>query len=245
MIKRDFIHIVLVLFSFAALPSLAQDSLSVTDTAEVVEDLVLPRGSYLYSSTMSFTVPNPIGSTIFKNNFLGIYQITGALKLSLFKGFRIGVDFSNAQFKIDKNIIRDYNINVSKSYNPRIIMFTAAVSLGNQIYLGENNRLILAADVSVGQTYAKFSSFSCKDSLSAITLTDFKSWYGKTSLSLYFLMEKNWGLGPTISYTIINRSLMADEICLDDWTKTDPSANQNNLQHINFGFVVYYSFSQK
>lgn len=238
-------YIVTAFFTLATFSSFAQDSVAVADTNEVVEDLTLPKVDYLYHSSLSFTVPNPISNNTFKNTFLGIYQIRGAVKLDLFKGIRIGVNFSNAQFKIDKNIIRDYNINVSKSYNPRISVYSAAVSLGGTFYVGEKNRIIIDTDVSVGQNYATFNSFSCKDSTKTMRLSDFKSIYGEVTVNLYFLMETNWGLGPSISYTLMDRSLSANELCLEDWTKSKSSGNQNNLQYLNFGFVAYYSFFRK
>lgn len=215
------------------------------DSIIEIEDLTLPRENYLFNSSLSFSIPTPTSNKAFRKSIVGIYQVNGGLDLVVVNGFFVGVNFSSAKFKVDKDIIKDYNIYVNKNYNPRINIYNAAVSVGVNYYLGEKNKMKFETRLSVGQNYSKFLGFKSKSLSNPVSLTDFKSVYGEAVLNLFFLMEPNWGIGPTIGYSLISRSFDPYALSLDDWTSISAGSEIGSIQYLNFGFAVYYNFFKK
>lgn len=236
---KGYKYLFLFLLSLIALYTKAQDSVPSSDTA-VIESQILPKANNLFSSRLSFTVPNPTGNKAFVKSFVGIYQVNASMNMALYKGVFIGVAFSNALLQVDKNVIP----NKTYAKQPFMNTYNASVKIGSDWYIGENNRIIFSADVSVGQSFVKYSAFVCKDPAKNIATTDFKSPYGSAEVSMIFLVEPNWGIGPTISYSLISRSFDPYELCLEDWT-TYSKANSGATQYLNFGFVCYFNFFRK
>lgn len=236
---KGYKYLFLFILSLAALYSKAQDSIPSSDTA-VIESLVLPKANNLFSSRLSFTVPNPTANKAFVKSFVGIYQVNASMNMALYKGVFIGVAFSNALLQVDKNVIP----NKTYAKQPFMNTYSASVKIGSDWYIGENNRIIFSADVSVGQSFVKYSAFVCKDPTKNIVTTDFKSPYGSAEVSMIFLVEPNWGIGPTISYSLINRSFDPYELCLEDWASYGTSKS-GATQYLNFGFVCYFNFFRK
>lgn len=236
---KGYKYLFLLIFTLVTFVSKAQDSIPSADSV-VIESQILPKANNLFSSRLSFTVPNPTGNKAFNKSFVGIYQLNGSMNMSLYKGIFVGVTFSNALLQIDKNVIP----NKTYAKQPFMNTYTAAVKLGSDWYVGENNRMIFSADVSVGQSFVKYSAFVCKDPAKNIKLTDFKSLYGATEISMIFLVEPNWGIGPIISYSLIKRSFDPYELCLEEW-KSYGTSNSGATQYLSFGFVAYFNFFKK
>src|ERR1019366_6665991 len=215
------------------LVSLAQDTIPLTDTSIAPTNPILPKTNNLFSARLSFTSPNPISNKAFNKSFVGIYQVDGSMNMSLYKGIYVGVAFSYASLKINKNLTGAmYNVGLTPAQtneaNASMSIYNAAIKIGGDFYIGEKNRMILSPAISVGQSYVKYSSFVCKDSAKHIQITDFKSPYVQTDISMIFLIEPNWGIGPTISYSLIKRNFDPTELCLEDWgvNKSNSSATQ-------------------
>lgn len=236
---KGYKYLFIFIISLTALLSKAQDSIPSSDTA-VIESQILPKANNLFSTRLSFTVPNPTSNKAFVKSFVGIYQINGSMNMALYKGVFIGVTFSNALFQVSKNVIP----NKTYAKQPFVNTYNAAVKIGGDWYIGENNRIIFSADVSVGQSFVRYSAFVCKDPSKNIEITGFKSPYGATEVSMIFLVEPNWGIGPTISYSLINRSFDPYELCLEDWASYSKS-NPGATQYLSFGFVCYFNFFRK
>jgi hypothetical protein len=233
-------YLFLLVFTMSASLSIAQDEIPSTDTSAIVTNVILPKANNLFSTRGSFTVPNPISNKAFKKSFIGIYQVNGCLNLALYKGLFIGVVFSDALFQIDKNIIP----NKTYAKQPYMNVYNAGIKVGGDFYIGEKNRIIFSADVSVGQSYVKYSSFSCKDATKKIAVTDYKSPFVGSEISMIFLVEPNWGIGPTIGYSLIKRSFNPYDLCLDDWSGYSQNSS-GATQYFNFGFICHYSFGKK
>lgn len=237
--NKGYTYLFLLIFTWSALLSEAQDSIPSADTT-VIESQILPKANNLFSSRLSFTVPNPTANKAFVKSFVGIYQVNASMNMALYKGVFIGVAFSNALLQIDKNVIP----NKTYAKQPFMNTYNAAVKIGFDRYIGENNRIIFSADVSVGQSFVKYSAFVCKDPAKNIENTDYKSPYGSTEVSMIFLVEPNWGIGPTFSYGLINRSFDPYALCLDDW-RSYSTTNSGATQYLSFGFVCYFNFFRK
>lgn len=232
-------YLFLLLIFAGSLNTKAQDTITSTDTS-AVESLIIPKANNLFSARLSFSVPNPTGNKAFTKSFIGIYQMNGSMNMALYKGVFIGVAFSNTLLQISKNVIP----NKTYAKQPFMNVYNAAVQIGSDWYIGENNRILFSADISVGQSFVKYSAFVCKDPTKNIAVTDFKSPFVASDLSYIFLVEPNWGIGPTVSYTLIKQSFDPYELCLDDWSSYSKS-NAGATQYLSFGFVCYYNFFKK
>lgn len=222
-----------------------QETESATNTIEKDEPLVFPRIDYLFSSQFLLTVPNPVANKAFRKTFVGIYEVGGSITLSVFKNIFIGATFSNLAFKVDNAVIQEYRpvINI-KETTPRVIIYNAAVSVGADFRLGVSNRIIFSTTLSAGQSYVKYNDFICKDPGKSVAITDFKAPYFGATASLCFLVQPNWGIGPTLGYSIVQQQFDPHALCLDDW-ESYPATNEGVTQYIKFGFVVYYNFFPK
>lgn len=207
------------------------------DTSLAIDpNIILPKANNLFNTKFSFLVPNPTANASFNKSMIGIYQVNGSLNLSLYKALTVGVVFGTGNFKIDRNIIRDYNAHMN--------FYNAGVRLGTDVVFGEKNRKMFAADVAVGQTYVNYSSFVCKTPGKKMDLTDFKSPFLEIGSHLIFLIESNWGLGITLDYTLFQKTFDPYELCLDDWGSFSKT-NKGPTQYFSFGFTGHYSFLAK
>lgn len=236
---KGYKYLFFLLLSLVTLFSKAQDTVPSADTA-IIESQILPKSNNLFSPRLSFSVPNPTSNKAFVKSFVGIYQINGSMNMALYKGVFVGVSFSNALLQVSKNVIP----NKTYAKQPFVNTYNAAVKIGADWYLGENNRIVFSADLSVGQSFVRYSAFVSKDPAKNIEITGFKSPYGATEVSMIFLVEPNWGIGPTLSYSLINRKFDPYELCLDEWQSYGKS-NTGTIQYLSFGFVAYFNFYRK
>lgn len=237
--KQGYKYLVVLVLSTSMLTSKAQEGNPTNDTA-VAESLVFPKENNLFNAKLSFTVPNATANKSFSKSVTGIYQVNGGLNLMLKKNFFIGVTFSDALFQISKTIIP----NKTYAKQPFINFYNAAVKVGSDFYLGDNNRVIMSTAISVGQSFVKYSAFACKNPAKKIALTDFKSPYAEVEVSTIFLAEPNWGIGPTLSYSLIQRTFDPYELCLEEWSSYSKT-NKGPTQYLSFGFICYYTFMKK
>jgi hypothetical protein len=191
---------------------------------------------YLFSPRVSVTVPHPIGNKSFKKCFVGIYEISAGINLMLYKGFFIGVTGKDGLLKITENRIADYNADMH--------IDNAAVKIGSDFYIGEKNKVILSAALSLGKNRTKYAGIICKDPSKKPMITSYTTTYFEPEVNLFFLVEPNFGVGATVSYSIFNRNFDPYELCLNDWTRFDTN-NTGLTQYFSFGFGFYYSLVRK
>ncbi len=206
--------------------------LSLTPT----ESLPNTKQYYLWSPRVSIAVPHPTGNKSFKKCFVGIYELTGGLNLMLYKGFFIGVSGKEALLKITENKIPDYNANMR--------IDNAALKIGGDFYVGEKNRIILALAISGGKSWTKYEGFVCKDINKKPMITSYTTNYIEPEVNLFFLVESNFGIGATISYSLFNTNFDPYELCLNDWASFDKK-NAGQTQYLSFGLCFYYSLVNK
>ena len=211
-----------VLFSLAVL---AQD-----------ETPSLPKQYYILSPRVSVTVPHPMTNKAFKKCFVGIYEISGGLNFMYYKGLFIGATYKNALLKITGNKIA--NFDVSMKIN------NVASKLGVDSYLGDNNRVVFSTAVSVGQNWTRYSGLHTKDQTKRPALTAYKSIVVEPEINLFFLVESNFGIGATVSYSIFGKNFDPYELALNDWT-TFQNVKPGSTSYLSFGFGFYYSLIAK
>jgi hypothetical protein len=238
--KQIFKYLFSILFILISLGLTAQEDSTATDTSAINTNLIQPRANDLFTTRLSFTVPNPSNNSAFRKSFIGIYQANISMNMALYKSSYIGVTFSNALLQVDKNVIP----NITYAKQPHVNFYNAAVKLGGDFHVGDKNRLILSVDVAVGLSFIRFSNFAPKDHTKTIAETNFKSPYAELGLGMVFLVEPHWGFGPTVGYTLIQRMFNPYELYLNDWSGYNNS-NSGATQYFSFGFVCHYSFFAK
>ncbi len=212
---------------------LAQD---VTPIALADETKALKKKYYLFSPRVSITVPHPIANTSFKRSFVGIYEVSGGLNVMLYQGLFIGATYKNAELKISQK-------NIS-NYDALMAINNVAVKVGGDWYVGDKNRIIYSMAVSGGKNWTKFPHLMRKLPNERPATTSYSTTYIEPEANLFFLVESNFGIGATISYTIFNRIFDPYELSLNEWAAYDKNS-PGVTQYLSFGFGFYYSFLKK
>lgn len=199
----------------------------------------LKKEQYWFSPHASVTVPNPMNNTAFKKNFAGVFQVNAGLDINIFKGVFVGAEYANATLKIT-GLIGTQNFH----YSPLMKINNAGIRVGGKTFIGAKNRIIYSASVLVGQNWTHYTDLRCKDSTVAPPLTKYTTSFIQPEMSLYFLVESNFAIGATISYSIYRKHFDPYEICLNE-IKPVGKVGAGTTQTLNFGFTVCYSFLKK
>ena len=195
-----------------------------------------PKQYYIMSPRVSVTVPHPMANSSFKKCFVGIYEVSGGMNFYLHKGIFLGVTGKNGLLKITENKIADYNASLSIN--------NIGGKLGGDVYIGEKNKVIYSLSVSAGKNWAKYSGLVSKDPNNPPALTTYSCSYVEPETNLFFLIESNFGIGVTVSYSIFSKNFDPYELRLNDWTSFGKD-NTGSTQYLSFGFGFYYSLIQK
>lgn len=222
-----------MLFSFTLL---AQDEPLIPSISQGNETPSLPKQYYYLSPRVSVTVPHPMTNKAFRKCFVGIYEITGGLNIMYYKGLFIGASYKNALLKITENKIANFEASMKLN--------NVALKLGTDSYLGEKNRVVFSSAVSVGQNWTRYSGLHTKDQTKHPALTEYKSIFVEPEINLFFLVESNFGIGATISYSIFDKNFDPYELALTDWTSFQ-NIKAGSTSYLSFGFGFYYSLIAK
>jgi hypothetical protein len=213
----------------------AQEDEAPVQTVQEEERPPAPKRYYVFSPRVSVTVPHPIGNASFKQSFVGIYEASAGLNLYLFKGVFIGATYKNGLLKITENKIADFNASMYVN--------NAGGRIGADMYLGDRNRVIYSASVTVGQNWTRYTGLVAKDA-SKIIPASYTCTYYEPEMSIFFLIESNFGIGGTVGYSVFNKNFDPYELSLNDWTQFSKNV-AGNTQYISFGFGFYYSLLAK
>lgn len=224
-----------LLFLFFLCPCIIQAQDEGLTTIPLSDIPSAPKQYYVFSPRVSVTVPHPMANKSFKKSFVGIYEISGGLNIMFYKGIFIGATYKNGLLKITENKIADYN---AKMYINNV-----GLKVGGDAYVGEKNRIIFSAAIAAGQNWTRYSGLISKDPLKVIP-TKFSMTYVEPELNLFFLIEANFGIGATLSYSIFAKNFDPYELSLNDYTQFNKDAN-GATQYLSFGFGFYYSLLKK
>lgn len=177
-----------------------------------------------------------MGNKAFKKCFVGVYEFSGGLNIYYYKGLFIGGTYKNGLLRITENKIADYNASLNIN--------NFGLKVGTDFYLGEKNKIIFSAAITGGQNYAKYSGIVCKEGSKVPKINGYTVSYLEPEMNLYFLVEPNFGIGATISYSVFNTEFNPYDLCLDDWTSFSKE-NPGRTQYLSFGFGFYYSLIKK
>lgn len=239
MLTRISIYITSILLVFISFATQAQDE---DDTVALdfinTDDVIMPRAKkyYLFSPRVSLTVPHPVGSAAFKKSFIGIYELNAGLNLYFFKGFYAGATFKNNRLNINQKEIKDYNASMH--------MNGAAVKVGSDFYLNENNTILLSTSFAAGQNTTNFNSLVCKDLNNTPAITSYKTIYYEPEVALFLFLEPNFAIGITTLYNSSNKIFDPYELCLNEWGSF-AKTNTSRTNYISFGFGFYYGFTTR
>lgn len=202
----------------------------------VLEDApVVPKRYYVFSPRVSVTVPHPMANASFKKSFVGIYEASAGLNVYFFRGLFLGGMYKNGLLKITENKIADYNASMSIN--------NVGGKIGTDLYVGEKNRVIFSASLTLGQNWTKYSGLVSKEPGRVIP-DSYTTRYVEPEMNLFFLIESNFGIGATVSYSVFKKNFDPYELALNDWTQFSRN-NSGSTQYLSFGFGFYYSLWQK
>ncbi|MES2592677.1 MAG: hypothetical protein V4608_12400 [Bacteroidota bacterium] len=232
-----FKYVLLLCFTLVSIVSIAQDDIITSEPIVIEESIPRDKVYYLFSPRVSITVPHPMGNSAFKKTFVGIYEANAGFNLMLYKGVFGGVTFKNALLKITDNKIPNYG-------NGSMSIYSAAVKAGSDFYISDKNNLIFSASIAAGQNTTKYSSIICKNPVNHPLTTDFKAFYAEPELDLYFIIEENFGVGLSVTYSIIQHTFDPYELCLNEWSQYSKT-NTGSTQYLSFGFGFYYGIARR
>lgn len=219
--------------------------LSAGNVAFAHDDTPNRKEYFLFSTRAAITVPHPIANGAFKKTFVGIYNINVDFNTFIYQGFYIGATYKNNLFKITPTKIADYNRDSVGNLNPYPSMHSnaAAIKVGYDMYLGDENRIVYTISTAVGQYWSKYDNFVSKTA-GKKSITKSSTTYIEPEMSLNFLVDPNLAIGVNISYTMLNTNFDPYELCLNDW-KAYSKSNEGDTRYLNFGFSFFYSFYMK
>ena len=233
MIKQAFIVFLLL----GALPLVAQEP--VDNSPPSADNGPVKKEYYWFNPHASVTIPNPMANRGFRKNLAGVYELSAGMDILLFKGIFAGAVYQNATLKITGITGATYF-----HYQPLLKINNAGIKVGARTYLGEKNRMIFTGSLTVGESWGHYKDIRCKDSTIAVPMTRYTSPYVQPEIGIYFLVESNFAIGATISYTASRKIFNPYEICLDSW-KPVGNVGSEGTQYLSFGFGFYYSFLKK
>ncbi|MGZ4035548.1 MAG: hypothetical protein ACXVPU_12330 [Bacteroidia bacterium] len=224
-------------FSVISFASIAQDTNPVVPPANSGDDSPPEtKQYYLLSPRVSVTVPHPMLNKSFKKSFVGIYEVSGGLNLFIYKGFFIGLAGKNGLLKITENKIADYNASMAIN--------NAAAKVGGDWYVGDKNKVIFSLGFTAGHNWTKYSDLMYKDPNKKPLYTKFETNYIEPEMNLFFLIESNFAIGATVSYTIFDAHFNPYDLDLNEYSQFSTN-NAAATQFLSFGFGFYYSLLPK
>ena len=231
----------MLLFSFSSLVLFSQDQNDDDDDddgfpAIQTSNDVGHKNYYVFSPRVNVTVPHPIADKSFKKCFVGIYEVNGSLNIMLYKGLFIGGSYKNGLMQITEKKIPNYEASME--------IDNIAGKIGGDFYVGEKNRIVFSSALSYGQNLTHYYGLVAKDPHKVVSNTSFKCTFLEPEFNLYFLVEANFGVGVTITYTVYDHTFDPYELSLNDWAGFD-NPSTGSTENLSFGFSFYYSFLKK
>ena len=232
-LTKYFLFSLLILFT---LVSKAQDEKTIIPSTGGTESPPSKKQYYIFSPRVNVTVPHPMGNKSFKKSFVGIYEVNLGLNLFVYKGLYIGLAAKNGLLKITENKIADYNASMAIN--------NVAGKIGGDWYIGEKNNAIFSFGLTAGHNWTKYSGLMSKDPKKPPLYTSFETNYIEPEMNIFFLIESNFAIGATVSYTIFDAHFNPYDLNLNEYSKFSTN-NAAATQYFSFGFGFYYSLFPK
>jgi hypothetical protein len=207
-----------------------------SDDKPVADNSPFEKNYYVFSFRASVQVPHPMANKAFRKSFVGVYQAGGEFDVMVYKGIFIGGVYETMGMKITGNKIRNYNASMEVQ--------NAAGKVGGDFFIGERNRVVISGALVVGQSWTTYFGLATYDNRPPPAYTSFSCTYEQPSVNLYFLADRNFGIGATLSYTVYNHIFNSYELRLNDWGLPDYGTS-GSTQAISFGFTFYYNLWKK
>lgn len=231
------LHLILfLLFSTIEFRLMAQEETPIAESTDNENSIEYKKEYYLLSPRVSVTVPHPVYNKAFKKTFVGVYEFSSGLNFYLYKGLFIGGTYKNGLLRITENKIADYNADMTIN--------NIGGKIGSDFYVGEKNKIIFSVALTFAQNYTHYYGIVAKNESKPPKNLKYKTSLIEPEINLFFLVEPNFGIGATVSYSIFNTVFNPYDLCLDDWTSF-PADNPGKTQYLSFGFGFYYSLIKK
>lgn len=219
------------IITFVSLLLLAGFPLSAQDDDNLPNNFKPPR----FTIHANGTVPHPIRNKAFKRSFTGIYDISASFNVRLFSGFSAGIFGKFNEFKTPDNKIPGLN-----TYGQ---MYGGGVRLAYSHYLRE--KTMLYGGITAGEVYLHYYGVSCLGPSTNPLQTEYFATFVEPEVGIAFFVEGNFAIGIHSSYDIYRYEFDPYALCLNQHKAYLDSDLPGNLQHLNIGFGLTYSFLRK
>ena len=236
-------YLLFLLFSISTIVMVAQDQENDDDDDGSPRQGLIdggPKKYYVFSPRLNVMVPHAIANNSFRKCFVGVYEASGGLNVFLYRGLFIGGSYENGELRITPKKIANYPNN---NY-PSMEIDNVAGKVGGDLYLGDRNRVVFSAALSFGQNWTHYYGLVAQDPHKVITNTSYTCTFYKPEVNLFFLVDDNFGIGVTVTYSVYDHIFNPYELSLNDWAGFS-SISTGSTQYLSFGFGVYYSFIKK
>lgn len=179
-------------------------------------------------------VPHSIANKAFRRTFIGVYDMSLALRYRLFSGFSAGIMGMNSLWRIPDNKIPGLNT-VGQ-------MNGGGLSISYDYPTGEVG--VLYATLNAGVAEMHFYGLSY-DSIPPNFQKRFHFNYGELELGAYFFTEGNFAIGMQTSFVFTSFGFDPYPLALNQHKAYLDSDLKGNLVTFNLGFSVVYCFLEK
>ncbi len=169
-----------------------------------------------------------------RKSFSEIIDINMSYHLSLGNRFTLGPAMGFTHFTVD-------SLTYEKN-RTRMFIYTPAVELGYQTYMGQNS--LFSGTIQVGYALSRFTNvFS--DSLRTPTGYNFNALSLEPTLRFLFFTSDRVALGLKLSYKIIFHSFDYRSVYFDRYQTYTDQQNSGAIQYFNAGLNVLVGTSRK
>ncbi len=229
---NKFFSVVLILIGFLSANGQEEDSY---------------HAPFRFNDYVECLVPSPVTNTAFRNSFVGIYTLNGSANVMLFQNFYIGICGSNSLYKVPTNKVISTSVNAAGGYDLSDLyqVNSGGLNLGHAYYFSPGN--FLTTSIAVGPSFSKFTEVQIAVPVvpPAELNKTFNAIFVQAACGIQFSVEDHFGLGFSVSYTMLNHAFNPNDIALNQFASYSAAEAKGNMSFVELGFSVYFGYVKK
>lgn len=178
-------------------------------------------------------LPHPVSNAVFRSKFIGLFATDLSFNFAPSKKTYIALGYKEGLISISNKEARD--LHVKMQLHQPFIGFDYSY-LMHQVVLFNGG-------IRGGYAANKFIDVVCKTDMPGSKY--FYTPYIEPEFGFNFLVEDNFGICISFSYTYYFKQFNPEQICLQEWTSLSGKRTDSNTQVLNLGFGFYYGFLKK
>jgi len=183
---------------------------------------------------LDVSIPVITSNYVLRKGFAEVFDINTSYQMTIAKNVTLGPAFSWTHFTIDSLTY--------ERYRTRMHIFTPAVDIGYQTYMGEN--ALFTGSIQVGYALSRFKNvFS--DTLKTPSGYNFNALSFEPMLRFYFFTSDRLALGFKLSYKVVLGNTDYRNLYFEKFSTFTDKQNRGTTQYFNGGVVVLIGTSKK